>query len=57
MKHARNEIEAWQEMGHALPHMSPEEKAEYDRGPSPIPAVIAVLAVLVLWGVAVYVFA
>ena len=56
MKKARNEIEAWQEMDITLPAMSPEERAEYERGPSPWPAVIAIGGVLVLWVLSVYVF-
>ena len=45
MKDARNEAREWQEMGYALP---PEERAEYERGPSPWPAVIVIWAALVL---------
>lgn len=56
MKDTRNEIEAWQEMDITLPAMSPEERAEYERGPSPWPAVIAIGGVLVLWVLSVYVF-
>ena len=43
----RNEAEAWQAM--RLPPLPPEEKAEYERGPSPWPAVLFITATLVVW--------
>ena len=42
----RNETEAWQAM--RLPPLPPEEKAEYERGPSPWPAVLLITATLVV---------
>ena len=32
-----------------LPPLPPEEKAEYERGPSPWPAVLLITATLVVW--------
>ena len=45
-RHPRNETEAWQRMN--LPPLPPEEKAEYERGPSPWPAVLIIAATLVV---------
>ena len=47
MNDPRNEAEAWQVMH--LPPLPPEEKAEYERGPSPWPAVLLITATLVVW--------
>ena len=46
-KPPRNETEAWQVM--RLPPLPPEEKAEYERGPSHWPAVLFITATLVVW--------
>ena len=48
----RNETEAWQEK--RLPPMPPEMKAEYDRGPSPIPAVLAIVGGLAALALVIY---
>ncbi len=47
----RNETEAWQVM--RLPPLPPEERAEYERGPSPWPAVLLITATLVVWALVI----
>ena len=49
---SRNETEAWQVMH--LPPLPPEEKSEYERGPSPWPAVLFITATLVVWALVIY---
>lgn len=48
----RNETEAWQVMH--LPPLPPEEKAEYERGPSHWPAVLFITATLAVWALVIY---
>lgn len=48
----RNETEAWQVM--RLPPLPPEEKAEYERGPSHWPAVLFITATLAVWALVIY---
>lgn len=42
MKPARNEVEAWQEMAHALPPTHEDIRQEYGRGPGWVGLLIAI---------------